>query len=127
VRQAAWLWLPLVAWMVLIFYLSSQPHLPSLPESRFDLLLKKGGHFAVFGVLAALWWRVTSHPTWKAWSVWGCALALTVLYATSDEFHQAFVPGRHPSPVDLMIDTAGAVVALGLVAWVRRLSAASTM
>jgi VanZ family protein len=118
-HQVAWLGLPLVVWMALIFYLSSQPTLPSLSESWLDLLLKKGGHFAVFGVLALLWWRITSRTPWKAWRVWVCAFALTLVYAISDESHQAFVPGRHPSLVDLTIDMGGAVVALGVLAWVR--------
>jgi VanZ family protein len=40
-----------------------------------------------------------------------------VAYAASDELHQHFVAGRHSSPIDLAIDTAG--IALGLLAWLR--------
>jgi VanZ family protein len=35
-------------------------------------------------------------------------LLITVAYAISDEWHQSFVEGRHGSPVDVLIDTAGA-------------------
>ena len=45
------------------------------------------------------------------------ALALGVLYAASDELHQAFVRGRHASPVDVAIDTVGLLI--GLLAWRR--------
>jgi VanZ family protein len=43
-------------------------------------------------------------------------LAVGIVYAILDEFHQAFVPGRHASPWDVMADTLGLVV--GFV-WLR--------
>jgi VanZ family protein len=47
--------------------------------------------------------------------VW-LALLLAVFYAITDEYHQSYVPGRHPSWVDaLVIDGGGAALALGLV------------
>ena len=42
------------------------------------------------------------------------ALALTGLYAVTDEFHQGFVPGRTASVVDVLIDSAGALTGLSL-------------
>ena len=41
------------------------------------------------------------------------SLALGILYAASDELHQNFVRGRHPSPFDVAFDACG--VALGLL------------
>ena len=35
---------------------------------------------------------------------------MTVPYAATDEYHQTFVEGRHGTPVDWLIDTAGAAV-----------------
>ena len=35
------------------------------------------------------------------------AAMLAVAYAASDEFHQSFVPNRHPSPLDILIDSIG--------------------
>jgi VanZ family protein len=43
-------------------------------------------------------------------ALWAFAVAL--LYGLSDEFHQAFVPGRHPDPLDIVTDIAGAAAAL---------------
>ena len=40
------------------------------------------------------------------------ALIVCAAYAASDEFHQCFSDGRGPSPVDVMIDTVGAAIAL---------------
>ena len=41
----------------------------------------------------------------------------TVLYSLTDEFHQSFVPNRHPDVFDLATDFAGAVTALFIVRW----------
>ena len=38
-----------------------------------------------------------------------------VLYAASDELHQGFVAGRHPSALDVAIDASGALLALVIV------------
>ena len=35
-------------------------------------------------------------------------LVLALVYAVSDEFHQSFVPERHPSAADLLADALGA-------------------
>jgi VanZ family protein len=111
------LWLPLLAWMGLIFYLSAQPDLPHPNTGWADLLVSNGAHATVFGVLAVLWARALGERP-RALPI---ALALTLLYALSDEFHQAFVPGRHPDPWDLIFDGLGAAVGLGLwMGWRRR-------
>ena len=39
-------------------------------------------------------------------------LVLCFLYACSDEFHQLFVPDRAGLFTDVLVDTAGAVIAL---------------
>ena len=36
----------------------------------------------------------------------------SVLYASSDEFHQTFVPGRDGNIVDVLIDSSGALVGI---------------
>lgn len=109
-------WLPVLAWMALIFAFSAQPTLPSLPGAWLDVLFKKGAHFGVYAVLAALCWRALMPRR----AAWGWAWLLAVLYACSDEWHQSFVPGRHPAVTDVLIDAAGAATALLVVWWLRR-------
>ena len=111
-------WLPAIAWAGLIFAFSAQPNLRFVPDASLDFLVRKAGHMAVFGVLALLAWRGVAVTTrWQR--PWAWALALAVLYAISDEFHQGFVAGRHPSPVDVGIDAAGALIAVVLAGVVR--------
>ncbi len=102
-------WAAVLAWMGLIFLLSSRPDLPTF-ESGLPGLEQVVGHLTEYGVLAVLlWWALRGvgvrHPT--AW-----ALAVATLYGATDEFHQSWVPGRTMSGIDLMIDLAGASAAL---------------
>ena len=83
----------------------------------WDLAISSGAHAFMFGVLALLWMRVMEGRLHAAL----IALALTVLYALSDEWHQTFVPGRYADPWDLLCDGLGAVLALSLwLRWRRR-------
>lgn len=107
-RSALRLWLPVVAWAGLIFALSSIPDLGT-GLGGWDLLLRKLAHGTEYAILGALLVRATH----KA----GFAVALGVLYAVSDEVHQAFVHGRQGSPVDVAIDALG--VACGVLLWQR--------
>ena len=101
-------WLPVVAWAALIFTLSSIPHLGT-GLGTWDLILRKCAHTTEYAVLAFLLARAFGREA--------PALAAGVLYAISDEVHQAFVTGRHASPIDVAIDTVGLL--LGLLAWRR--------
>jgi VanZ family protein len=65
-----------------------------------------------YGLLAlSLWWWFAREGLFvnaalvAAWS-------FSVLYASSDEFHQSFVAGRHASWVDVVIDAVGAAIFL---------------
>jgi VanZ family protein len=108
-RVAAWF--PAIAWAGLIFAFSAQPNLRVVPDAGLDFLVRKAGHMAVFGILALLAWRALATTT--AWRrPWAPALVFAVLYAITDELHQGFVAGRHPSPVDVGIDATGALIAV---------------
>ena len=100
------LWLPVVAWGALIFGLSSISDLGT-GLGGWDLALRKVAHGAEYAVLGALLVRATGQPR--------IAFALGAFYAVTDEVHQAFVPGRMGSPIDVGIDVVG--VAVGIVLW----------
>jgi len=102
------LWLPVVLWAGVIFALSSIPSLGT-GLGTWDLVLRKAAHVTEYAVLAVLLVRALGREA--------PALALGVLYAASDEVHQAFVPGRHASPVDVAIDTVGLLI--GMLVWRR--------
>lgn len=102
------LWLPVVLWAALIFTLSAIPSLGT-GLGTWDLVLRKLAHAAEFGILGALLQRALRREP--------LAILLGSAYAATDEVHQAFVAGRHGSPVDWLIDTAG--VAAGVLLYAR--------
>jgi hypothetical protein len=108
-------WATVVAWMGLIFFLSAQPRLPQVIPPGLPPIQDVLGHFTVYAVLAVLlWWALRGagvrHPM-----LW--AFIAAVLYGVSDEWHQNFVPNRHPDVFDLATDLAGAAIALLVVQW----------
>jgi VanZ family protein len=115
------LWLPPVLLMGLIFFFSAQPSLDS-GLGWIDTVGRKLVHFAEYALLCFLWWRLlrTRLPDRRAALL---AFLISSLYAATDELHQSFVEGRHGTPVDWAIDTAGAAAA-ALAATARRRVAA---
>jgi VanZ family protein len=109
-------WLPAVVVMLAIFALSAQPQ-SRLPRFGWaDAVVKKTGHVVGYGLLALSFRRGLGRDRNRLVPAW----MLSVLYGLTDEVHQAFVPGRQPSAVDvLFFDAAGAALALLLA---RRLS-----
>jgi VanZ family protein len=113
-RRWARAWAPVGAWAALIFLASAQSDLVFVPVAALDVVVRKLGHAAVFGILALLLWRAIATTT-HVRRPWAWALALAILYAISDEVHQGGVSGRYPSPVDVAIDAAGALIAVAIV------------
>jgi len=97
---------------------------PHMPQSRIDFLhhlFRKSCHLAEYAILALLIFRALNHsktdlPSWS-WPRVGGTLLIVFLYASSDEFHQRFVPTRTPLFSDVLIDTAGGAIGL-LAAWI---------
>ena len=100
-------WAPVVLWAALIFVFSSIPDLGT-GLGTWDTVLRKLAHTAEYAILGGLIFRaVRSAPA---------AVLLASAYAVTDEVHQAFVTGRHGSPLDWLVDTAGAVLGVALAA-----------
>jgi VanZ family protein len=101
------LWLPVVLWAGVIFTLSAVPGLGT-GLGTWDLVLRKLAHMAEYAVLGALLLRAVRREP--------LAVLLGSAYAVTDEIHQAFVAGRHASPLDWLIDTAGVIAGVLLYA-----------
>ncbi len=105
------LWVPPLALMAVIFALSAQPDLSS-GLGTLDTILRKLAHMAEYGLLVFLWWRPL-HELLSPRAAIAAAVAIGLVYAGTDEYHQNFVEGRHGTPVDVLIDAVGmAAVAL---------------
>ncbi|MBM3136136.1 MAG: VanZ family protein [Chloroflexi bacterium] len=125
-------WLPLVLWMAAIFYGSSRKSLPGpLSWSPIEgFIAGKAMHVLEYAGLFVLLHRALlarrprgspaaspaereDIPPWRA-STLIQALAISFLFALSDELHQSFVPRRDAQLLDVGWDMLGA--ASGLVA-----------
>ena len=100
------LWLPVIAYMAVIFYVSSLTD-PPLPGGMSD----KSGHwlgYLGFGIVVS---RAVAGglPARITGRIALIAMAIATAYAGSDELHQLFVPGRFADVRDLFADAAGAL------------------
>lgn len=110
-----WVWGPALLLMAAIFGLSAQSNLSAPPAGMSDV----SAHAIVYAGLGGLMLRALSNARWSGVtprSV-GVAIALTVLYGVSDEYHQSFVDGRFAEVRDVMADTVGACCGAAAV-WV---------
>jgi VanZ family protein len=102
-------WGPVVAYLALIYYLSSRSQAGWAGRYPDSVL-----HACEYAALAVLLARALNDGL--ATSIPGRRLALTwvlcVLYALSDEFHQAFVPNRISDWRDVVADAVGAFLGL---------------
>ncbi len=131
---------PVLLWAIVIFILSTELFtaaqtgrfiMPVLHwmfprESKNTLwiwhhYIRKSGHVIEYAVLSWLTWRALRNGRHGSWAGLAAAtIFLCALYASIDEFHQIFVPGRGPSVHDVMLDTLAATVLqilIALYAW----------
>jgi VanZ family protein len=102
--------------MGVIFLLSSSllaPHTSAEgTEELFGSLnyvMRKCAHVAEYAVLAYLWFRSIRPRAGGIRSRLGWSVLLSVLYAATDELHQALIPERLGTWSDVVFDTAGAL------------------
>ena len=128
---------PVVLWAILIFVFSSgllsgsntstivwplvKWVYPSISEAALvfvHALIRKASHFIEYAILALLAVRAlrTSSRDFLRNHWFFVSLTFVALYALSDEFHQSFVSSRTASIYDCLIDTAGGLAALTVVA-----------
>lgn len=76
------------------------------------LAIRKLAHLTEYGILAFLWFRAVRGEE-RGWTLrWSMtAVLIAIAVASADEFHQSFVPSRTASPLDVVIDTCGAILA----------------
>jgi VanZ family protein len=103
-----------LAMMAAIFYLSAQH--ADADQSWWMAVARKLGHVGGYATLTALWtWALAGSvrrplPT---------AIAISLAYAISDEYHQTHVDTRHGSPIDVGVDAIGISLAALAIARTR--------
>ena len=90
-----------------IYLLSSVPDLGSAGRDPLVELAWNLAHAPTFGILAFLLLKAFSGTRQVSLGRCGLALLGSGEYAAVDEWHQSFVPGRHASVGDFLMDLAG--------------------
>ena len=116
-----------ILWMIFIFVMSSFDATSSSNQSNFivdiitsiinikdigllSLIIRKLAHFIEYFILGIL---VINFIT-RYDKIIIIAILLCIIYATSDEIHQIFVPGRSCQIIDIMIDSLGSIMGIYL-------------
>lgn len=105
--------------MIVIFAFSHQAYSGAITEEYLhdaNIPIRKLAHMAEFGILYFLYLRTIGESRLSGKislrSASLLAFVLTVAYASLDEWHQSFVPGRSSCLRDVMVDSLGALIAL---------------
>jgi VanZ family protein len=111
--RIAFAWGPALAYMAVIWWLSSMPIVLPLPSIPWR---DKAAHVMQYGTLGALVARAV-RGTWPQLGttralLW--AALITAGWGYLDEVHQAFVPGRDANAFDLLADAVGALLGTSL-------------
>ncbi len=99
-------WLPLLAYVATIFFLSSFSRVPILSSlGIWDKLL----HFIEYALLATLTVRAFSSISWsrRRWCAWLIGLFVVALMGALDEIFQSTIPGRSSDILDFLADVLG--------------------
>lgn len=127
-------WVPLVLWLILIFFFSTDafsadktsvfivailrfldPRLSAADLQFGHMLVRKLGHMSEYFVLAVFVHRSLKQQEPHLTHALVTVLCLVVVAAGLDEIHQSFTLFRTASPVDVGYDCLGAVSALWLI------------
>jgi VanZ family protein len=132
---------PLLMWMLVIFYFSTdrasadrtRPVVGSIlrrilpgiarrlsPQQtdRVDWNIRKAAHVTEYAILAILAYRAVAwgNPVFRHRNVW-LPFLIGILYAASDEYHQSFYPSREGRAADVFFDTFGVNTGLLACLW----------
>ena len=85
-----------------------------ISSARWDIvhhMVRKSGHFMGYGCIGLAWLRAWWMTLPRSRFLQDALLALlgTALVASSDEWHQSFLPNRTGSAWDVLLDCCGAI------------------
>jgi VanZ family protein len=125
-------WLPPIVWMAVVLAMSSAEFsaentggflrplltwlMPWLRAEHLGVIhgvVRKAAHLTEYAILGALWFRAVmrSGVARRGAAAW-LALGISVVCAVVDEAHQSMVPSRTSSVGDVLVDSAGALLAI---------------
>ena len=104
--------IPVFIWMCFIFYLSSGQTTAITGTSTQRFIILKSFHLIEYAILF-ICFKIAGLSSKKS-------LLFSYIYATTDEFHQSFVPGRSALFRDTIIDLVGSLLAYIFISLTRK-------
>ena len=143
----SWIWV--IAWMSIIFFFSTNlfsgsqtsriirpflkwfaPDISAESIATVQLVFRKIAHLVEYAILSILCCRALAKQD-KLRVLQLAALVQAVLiavaYAAFDEWHQSWTDERFGSPLDVAIDSVGAIVGAVLFSWLSRRKRGTTI
>ncbi|MBB6216386.1 VanZ family protein [Anaerosolibacter carboniphilus] len=139
-------WVLVILWCGVIFYFSAEDRIVSHDRSskiketvekvivkvvkengidrnirvRLEYYIRKTGHLLEYFILAVLVFNALWVSGIKGLKLYSVTFYMSLVYASLDEFHQSFVPGRGPQVSDVLLDGVGVAMGILLSAMLRR-------
>lgn len=95
------------------------PNIKNMPEEekkdivdRIEKVVRKIAHYSIYTLLGIILMSLMITYKLKELDRIAVSLIIGVIYASTDEIHQAFVPGRGPLITDVMLDTVGVLTGI---------------
>lgn len=82
---------------------------------KIEKVIRKLAHFSIYMVVGILMMLLMNTYKIKQFDKIAISLITGIVYASSDEIHQLFIPGRSAMITDVMIDTLGVSVGILLM------------
>lgn len=82
---------------------------------RTEKVIRKIAHFSIYTLVGLLLMGLMCTFNIKQFNRLSISLIIGIIYATTDEIHQAFIPGRGPQLTDVILDTMGVLTGIILV------------
>lgn len=99
-----------------------EPDKTILKEQILTPIVRKGAHFSIYTILGML--TISFAQTFKnkkQYQLIIYSLLFCIFYASTDEFHQYFIPGRSAEIRDVLIDSLGALTGILLIVLIRKI------
>lgn len=82
---------------------------------KIQPIIRKGAHLSIYTLVGILMMSFISTYNIKLKYRFLISILVGLGYASSDEIHQSFIPGRNASIIDVGIDTSGVLLGIILV------------
>lgn len=95
------------------------PKIKDMPEqqkeevtNRVEKVVRKIAHYSIYTLVGILLMSLMSTYKLKELDRIATSLIIGMIYASTDEIHQVFVPGRGPLITDVILDTLGVITGI---------------